>query len=148
MLSFKTWLSTAGLLLLACGSEARPPATPETPNFLAAFSNLPFPPAPQLVSRSGSTDALQLTLRSPADVSSVTDYYRSALSKGNWRLVSDSKNRDGSIVLYAEQKGPPLWVRIWKPAEGGGSMVQLTGAVPSKNAGTTSSRTDTSTKKR
>jgi hypothetical protein len=51
------------------------------------------------------------------------------LSQGNWRLVSDLKNPDGSIALYAEQNGPPLWARIWKPKDRPGTMVQLTGAV-------------------
>lgn len=145
MPSLKTWLTAASVLFVGCGSESRPP---ETPDFAAAFSNLPLPPAPQLVSRSGSTDALQLTLRSPATPSQLADYYRDVLSKGNWRLVSDTKNRDGSIVLYAEQKGPPLWVRIWKPANAGGSLVQLTGAVVTKKPGTTPPHSDSTLKKR
>jgi hypothetical protein len=131
MPSFKTWFAAACVGLLACGGSE--PKAPETPAFGAAFSNLPLPPAPQLVSRSGSNDALQLTLRTPSDVPHMVDYYRDALSKGKWKLVSDTKNRDGSIILYAEQNGPPLWVRIWKPADSNGSMVQLTGAVVGKS---------------
>ena len=116
----------AAVLLLACGSEPRPPKPPE---FAQAFSHLPLPPNPEIVSRGGSADALQITVRSPADVAVVTNYYRNTLSQGNWRLVSDIKSSDGSTALYAEHDGPPLWVRIWKPTDQPGTMVQLTGAV-------------------
>jgi hypothetical protein len=145
MPSFKIPLAATVLMLLACGGSE--PRAPETPLFGAAFNNLPLPPAARLVSRSGSNDALQLTLRTPAELPQVTQFYRNALSQGNWRLVSDSKNRDGSLVLYAEQKGPPLWVRLWKPAGASGSMVQLTGAVVAKHPAA-STRPDTSSKKK
>jgi hypothetical protein len=115
----------ASLLLLACGSEPREVKPPE---FGQAFANLPLPPNPELVSRSGSSDALQLTVHSTMDVAHLTDYYGQALSRNSWHLVSNIKNPDGSVVLYAEQKGPPLWVRI-RPSERGGATVELTGAV-------------------
>src|SRR3954451_4337207 len=124
-------LGSAGLLLVACQSE--PPAKKE-PTVAPALPTLPLPSSPELVSRSGSEDALQITVRTPRDVSEVTDYYRSVLSQGKWRLVSDTKSADGSAVLYAEQQGPPLWVRIWKDADRSGTMVQLTGAVASKDS--------------
>jgi hypothetical protein len=81
------------------------------------------------VSRAGSGDALQITVHTPADEAKVTDYYRNLLSQGDWRLVSDTKGRDGVTALYAEHDGPPLWVRIWKASDRQGTMVQLTGAV-------------------
>jgi hypothetical protein len=118
------------LVLLGCGSEPRPPKEPLVGQ---VFPTLPLPPDPELISRSGSEDALQITMRTPADVGQVTDYYRGVLSRGKWRLVSDVKTPDGATVLYAEQNGPPLWVRIWKQADRPGSMVQLTGAVATKN---------------
>jgi hypothetical protein len=112
----------------ACRSESRS-SQPTLPAVTKAFPNLPLPPNPELVSRAGSSDALQLTVFSPADFDQVTEFYRTVLSGEHWRLVSDKKNPDGSIVLYAEQKGPPLWVRIWKLGDRG-TMVELTGAVP------------------
>jgi len=121
----------AGALLAGCKSETRQPQPPELGE---AFSTLPLPPNPELVSRSGGAGALQLTFRTPTDPEQVANYYRNVLSRGNWRLVSDVKNRDGSIALYAEQKGPPLWVRVWKTSDRPGSMVQLTGAVPPKDS--------------
>jgi hypothetical protein len=127
----KSWVPLAGAFLLACGSE---PRAPEPPTFTQAFSNLPLPPNPEFVSKSGSADALQVTLRTPLDQEKVTEYYRAALTRGNWRLVSDIKNPDGSTALYAEQDGPPLWVRISKLTDRPGTMVQLTGAVSAKDS--------------
>jgi hypothetical protein len=131
MTSFKALLCSAGLVLLACGSDTR--AT-KGPPIQQVFPNLPLPPDPELVSRSGSADALQLTIRSPADVAQVADYYRDVLSRGKWRLVSDVKSADGSTALYAEHDGQPMWVRIWKPGDGRGTMVQLSGAVVPKDS--------------
>ena len=120
------------VLILGCGSE--PKATKE-PSVAQVFPTLPLPPHPQLVSRSGSADGLQITMRSGADIATVAGFYRGSLSSGNWRLVSDVKNPDGSIALYAEQNGgPPLWVRIWAPGDTNGTMVQLTGVVLGKDS--------------
>jgi hypothetical protein len=127
MPSFRHWLSWASLVLVACGSEPRN-HQPTLPDVTKAFSNLPLPPNPELVSRAGGSDALQLTVFSPTDFDRVVEFYRNTLSGEHWRLVSDKKNSDGSIVLYAEQNGPPLWVRIWKLGDRG-TMVELTGAV-------------------
>ena len=99
------------------------------------FPDLPLPPDARFVSRAGSADALQLTLFSPAKVGLVTDYYRNRLSKGKWRLVSDIKRPDGSLALYAEQDGPPLWVRIWPTSDSAGTMVELAGALVAKGKG-------------
>ena len=136
MPAFRVFLSVAAVLFLACESEP-PPPTP--PAFGKAFSELPLPPNPKIVSRSGSADALQVTVYSPVDAGRVTEYYRAALTRGDWRLVSDTKSADGSTALYAEHDGPPLWVRIWKSNDRPGTMVQLTGAVlgpDSSKAGT------------
>jgi len=131
MPSFRLLLSLAGIVLLACRSDSRD-SQPPPPDFAKAFSNLPLPPDPEVVSRANSADALQLTLHSPAGPEEVTRYYRTILSNTPWRLVSDTKNADGSIVLYAEHDGPPLWVRIWKLGDRG-TMVELTGAVVAKD---------------
>jgi hypothetical protein len=138
-------LSIAAAALLACESEP-PPPTP--PAFGQAFSHLPLPPNPQIISRSGSADALQLTVFSPGEIGRVADYYRSTLTKGDWRLVSDTKSPDGSTALYAEHNGPPLWVRIWKANDRPGTMVQLTGAVVTKDSTRRKQPSDTTSKPR
>jgi hypothetical protein len=131
MPTFRTLWSLLAGLVLACGSES---SHPKTLDLGAAFPNLPLPPQPELISQTGGADALQLTLHTPSDVDRIVEYYRSTLSSGNWRLVSDIKNPDGSVALYAEQDGPPMWARIWKPKGQAGTMVQLTGAAVSKDS--------------
>jgi hypothetical protein len=126
MPSIRRWIVLVTALLPACGSEPKPPQPPE---FTQAFANLPLPPNPEFVSRSGSADALQITLSTSMEQERVADYYRTMLTKGKWRLVSDLKNPDGSTALYAEQDGPPLWVRLSKLKDRPGTLVQLTGAV-------------------
>ena len=132
----KAVIGVACALLLACGSESPPP--PKTPDTFTVFPNLPLPPGAKFVSRAGSEDALQITLFSPSETAGVVDYYRGVLSKGTWRLVSDVKKPDGTVQLYAEQDGPPLWVRVWPTSDGAGTMVQLAGAlVGNDSAGVT-----------
>jgi hypothetical protein len=143
MTRLRVFLSAAALVLLACGSE---PRAPKPPPFGKAFSHLPLPPNPELVSRAGSADALQITFRTPVEVAQVTEYYRTVLTRGNWRLVGDIKSADGSTALYAEHDGPPLWVRIWKPADQPGTMVQLTGAVVAADS-SSAKRIDSTTRR-
>ena len=118
-------------LLLACGSDVAPPT--KSPSTFTVFPNLPLPPGAKFVSRAGSSDALQITLFSPGEPTSVVEYYRDVLSKGRWRLISDQKKPDGKVVFYAEQDGPPIWVSVW-PTDSAGTMVQLAGAVLAKDS--------------
>jgi hypothetical protein len=128
MLSPRQILGAAcALLLLGCGSESSP--QPKPPDTFTVFPNLPLPPEARFVSRAGSADALQITLFSPVETDGVVDYYRGVLSKGKWRLVSDVKNPDGTVLLYAEQDGPPIWVRVWPTTDSAGTMIQLAGAL-------------------
>ena len=119
------------MVLLACGSESPPPKLPDA---FAVFPNLPLPPGAELISRAGGADALQITMFSPAPADGVTQYYRDVLSKGKWRLIGDTKKPDGSVVLYAEQDGPPMWVRIWPTTDKAGTMIELAGAVVGKDS--------------
>jgi hypothetical protein len=113
-------------VLAACGDK-----TPKVAQLNEALPNLPLPPNPSFVGRSGGSDALQITVRSPASPDSVADYYRGVFKTGHWKLVNEAKDAEGAIVLLAQQSGPPLWVRI-HPADNGGSMIELSGAVLSK----------------
>jgi hypothetical protein len=124
--------SLACILLLACGSEAPPPA--KEPDVFTVFPHLPLPPGAKFVSRAGGADALQLTMFSPSQAPVVLEYYRRVLSKGRWRLVSDQKKPDGKVFLYAEQDGPPIWVTVWPTSDSAGTMVQLAGAVLAKDS--------------
>jgi hypothetical protein len=110
--------------LAACGDKA-----PKTASLRDALPFIPLPPQATFVSRSGGPDALQITLRSPGKADDITAYYRAVLQKGGWRLVSDAKDKDGATVLFAEKKGPPLWIRVQPAEDGNGTLVQLSGAV-------------------
>ena len=70
------WTLLVGLAV-ACRSESL--ARRNRPSWANAFPNLPLPPKPELVSQTGSADALQLTLRSPSEMDQILNYYRSIL---------------------------------------------------------------------
>jgi hypothetical protein len=114
----------AVLALVACKDRE-----PQTPQVSQVFPRLPLPPNASVVSKSGGSDALQITLMSPAKAKDVETYYRALLSKDGWRLVNDMRDRDGSVVLLAEQDGPPLWVRIKSTDDSAATMVELAGAI-------------------
>jgi len=117
-------------LLVACGSE---PRAPKLPASVTVFPNLPLPPSAQFVSRSGNEETLQIRLLSAKKPDEITKYYRDFLKGKGWRLVSDVKRPDGSVMLYAEQDGPPIWIRIWPTSDGVGTMVELSGAVVARH---------------
>jgi hypothetical protein len=124
MIPTKIWAGMAVLALVACKDKG-----PQTPKVSQVLPNLPLPPNASVVSKSGGSDALQITLISPANVKDVETYYRAVLSQNGWRLVNDMRERDGSVVLLAEQDGPPLWVRIKSTDDSVATMVELAGAV-------------------
>src|SRR3954462_5763014 len=99
MLKTRLLVSVACVVLLACESESR---KPKPPAFQDAFSTLPLPPKPELVSQVGGAGPLQLTIHTPADARAVTTYYRRLPTQEKSRLVSDIKGKDGVTVLYAE----------------------------------------------
>ena len=113
-------------VLAACGDK-----TPKMARLDEALPNIPLPPNPSFVGRSGGPDALQITVRSPASPDSVAGYYRGVFKTGKWKLVNEAKDAEGAIVLFAQQDGPPLWVRI-HPADSGGSTIELSGAIVSR----------------
>ncbi len=119
------------VVLAAC--RDRPP---ETPRIGEVFPNLPLPPQATFLSRAGGPEALQITLRSPVPADQVADYYRKLFKQGGWKLVNDFKDTEGVVVLLAEQKGPPLWVRIRKSDDGHSTVVELAGAVLAKKDST------------
>jgi hypothetical protein len=115
-------------LVLCAAIAACADKTPKVAELSEALPNIPLPPEVSFVGRSGGPDALQLTMRSPVSVDSVANYYRGVFKTGNWKLVNDAKDAEGATVLFARQKGPPLWVRI-QAADSGGSTIELSGAV-------------------
>ena len=127
-------VSVVSALLVACGSE---PAPPKLPASVTVFPKLLLPPSSQFVSRSGNEETLQIRLLSAKKVDEIIKYYRDQLNGKGWRLVSDVKRSDGSVMLYAEQDGPPIWVKIWPTSDRLGTLVELSGAVVAKRTDST-----------
>jgi hypothetical protein len=124
MIPDRIWATVALLALLGCGDKPEKPA-----DISAALPNLPLPPKPTVVSRSGGANTLMITVSSPAKIAEVESYYRSVLTGPGWKLLKHSTDRAGTITMLAEQKGPPLWVRIRSKPDSTGTLVDLAGAV-------------------
>jgi hypothetical protein len=121
-------LSILGFALSLAASACGRDSEPKPPKFAEVLPNVPLPPQATFVSKSGGADALQLTVRSPARADVVAAYYRNLFKRDGWRLVNDAKDQEGAVVFFAEQDGPPLWVRIRNAEDGRGSLVDLAGA--------------------
>ena len=117
--------------LAACSASRSPPAAtrpPRSAEIDEALPNLPLPPQAELrrPRPAGRTRSRSPCGRRPAP-DAVAAYYRGVFKRAGWKLVNDAKDAEGAIVLLAEQKGPPLWVRIRARADGGGTLVELVG---------------------
>jgi hypothetical protein len=126
----KIWLAVLCAALIACGEKA-----PSAPKLSEVFSVLPLPPRPSFVSRSGGADAIQITVRTPLRADSVAAYYRSVFKAKDWKLINDTKDKDGAVVLFAQRQNRPLWVRVRADNGGSGSLVDLAGAVVAGDTG-------------
>ncbi|MBA3319040.1 MAG: hypothetical protein H0T50_13260 [Gemmatimonadales bacterium] len=126
MTAFRILACLALLALPGCKDKDSEPAMPRVSQ---VFPKLPLPPQATVLSRTGGPEAIQLSLRSPAKAKDVETYYRAVLSRDGWRLVNDMRDRDGSVVLLAQQDGPPLWVRIKSTDDSVATIVELSGAV-------------------
>ena len=130
-----------GVLLLvlgvtACGRDEPPPKPPEVGEVMP---NIPLPPQASFVSKSGGADAIQITMRSPVAADRVASYYRDVFSRDGWKLLNEAKDQQGGVVMFAQQKGPPLWVRIHAEEGGQSTLVDLAGARDSHPHDTTAS---------
>lgn len=136
------FLLALSLAVAACSRDSQP----KPPKLAEVMPNVPLPPQATFVSRAGGADALQLTVRSPAPADAVAAYYRDVFKRNGWRLVNDAKDQEGAVVLFAEQNGPPLWVRIRSDEASRGTLVELAGARLAQKPDTTKSKTPPSTK--
>ena len=94
---------------------------------------VPLPPNSRLVSRVGSDEALQFTFLSGYSQENMASTYRRMFTAAPWTFISDAEAPDGAVILYVENDGIPLWVRITRTAGAPGSTIQLSGALISKN---------------
>jgi len=120
------------LLLLAClaaGAGCDRPKPVKTPELTEALPDIFLPRQFSFVSRSGSEDALMLTVRTPETMDQVADHYRYLLTRDPWKIEGDTRDAQGTITIYATRTGPPLWIRISRDTAFNATLVQLTGAV-------------------
>ena len=68
----------------------------------------------------------------PSDPIDFDDRPTGVFKTSNWKLVNDAKAAEGATVLFAQQNGPPLWVRIGPSEDGAGSVIELSGAILSQ----------------
>lgn len=120
----------AGLAATAA-CEPAPPPPEELPQLGEAFPNLPLPANARILSQQGSRDALQVVLEVAEPAHVVTQLYRDNFSKASWRLVSDTRDSAGVVILYAEGQ-KPIWVRI-SAVDPNTTQVEVSGAVPGRD---------------
>ena len=119
----------AVLALGACSGEQKI----DLPELAHVMPVVPLPPESRLVGYVGSDEALQFTFLSKHDQEGMATYYRRMFTAPPWTLISDAKSPDGEVILYVENDGTPLWVRIARTSGAPGSTIQLSGALISKN---------------
>ena len=117
------------LALVATAAGCDRPKPVKTPELAEVLPDLYLPSRFSFVSRSGSEDALQITVRTPQTVNQVAEYYRNLLTRDPWKIQSDTRNAEGALTLYATRRGPPIWVRISPDTVYNATLVQVSGAV-------------------
>lgn len=135
MIPTRIWSLAVLVALLGCRDKP-----PSPPDIALAMPNLPLPPNPVLVSKSGGANAVMVTFRTALKPGDVEAYYRSVLTGPGWRLVKHTTDRAGAVTMLAEQNGPPLWVRIRGTPDSTGTLVDLAGAVVAGDSAAGSSK--------
>jgi hypothetical protein len=86
-------------------------------------------PRSALVSMASGDSAGQMSLASPDEPDTVANWFRNTLDLNHWTLQSDQRLSDGSILIYAERGGQPLWINLQHATGGPGTSYTLTGAI-------------------
>ena len=94
MIPTRIWAAAAVVVLLGCGDK---PAKPV--DLSLALPNLPLPPSPTVVSKTGGSNTAMITVRSPSKIADVEAYYRTVLTGPGWKLVKRSTDRSGAIIF-------------------------------------------------
>lgn len=129
MRRFLLTLAAGSLLIVGCGDSAPEEATEKPISAIQAFPNVPLPPNGRTVRSSGTGDALELVMASPAPDSSVVTFYRTILAKPPYRLINES-SASGVTTFYVESgENRPLWVYVQADSVAG-TEVRLVGTAP------------------
>lgn len=86
-------------------------------------------PNSSLVNVSAGEDAAEISLSSPDSITRVVDWFRRALPLNGWRLLRDVRDQNGTVSMYAEHDGRPLWITLQPNVGGAGTTYTVLGAV-------------------
>jgi hypothetical protein len=118
------------ILLMLCAACERPgERTSERALAAKLLSGVLAYPRSTLVGVSAGQDAAQVTLTTPAQLSSVAAWYREALKLNGWQVRTDQAMADGSIAIYADSGRRPLWITLRPNAGAPGTTYTLVGAI-------------------
>ena len=86
-------------------------------------------PRSAMLGVSAGADAAELRMASPDSAPAIAAWFRTTLSLNGWQLEHDAVNREGAIVIYAEQGKRPLWITVRPNSGGPGATYTMIGAV-------------------
>ena len=119
-------LFLTGIVLLAGCERRNNPAQVRAHAAQALRGVLAYPQS-SLLSASAGSEAAELQLSSPASVDEIAAWYRQVLPLNKWEIKSDSKNRAGTVTIYAEREKRPLWITLDPSSGGAGTTYRLVG---------------------
>jgi hypothetical protein len=85
-------------------------------------------PRSLLLTYATGEQAAEVVLTTAASLDEVVGWYRTAFQLNAWDLKTESRERDGTVTLYAEQRSRPLWVRLRANTGGPGTTYSVIGA--------------------
>jgi hypothetical protein len=115
------------LALLAACDRSRATEKTEALVSRALKGVLAFPQSTP-VEVSAGEEAAQFVLTAPASVAEVRAWYRKVLPMNGWELKGDGQGRDGTVSMYAEHQGRPLWITLRPNVGAPGTTYTLIGA--------------------
>jgi hypothetical protein len=115
-----------GIVLFAACERRDNPAQSRARAAEALRGVLAYPQS-SLISASAGSEAAELLLSSTASVDEIAGWYRQALPLNKWEIKTDSKNRTGTVTIYAEQEKRPLWITLDPSSGGTGTTYRLIG---------------------
>lgn len=86
-------------------------------------------PGSAITSLSAGDSAGQVSLSTSIGPDTVADWFRTMLRLNHWDLQVDSRQKDGSISMYAERAKQPLWITITAASGGPGTTYTVIGAI-------------------
>ena len=84
-------------------------------------------PTSQVLTYATGEQVAEVVLTTLASLDEVVRWYRVALPLNAWEVKTQSRERDGTVTLYAVQRSRPLWVRLRANTGGPGTTYSVIG---------------------